>query len=404
MAAQNRGLFGRVLDFGRNLFGGGQRPQITPQAASTQRPVQQSREPVGQSRAFASNFIGPLPFGGVREPAGQVLGAQTTPQFGGGGAPAGAPAAPSGQGQIPLEQAPEGPAPIDFDALIQPGLEALGQAEEAARGLFSASESGIEAGRAGAVSAAEQAQKTGEQQVSAQEGKESRRAEGAVGEQRRGFAQIARNLRSRFGSSISTGLGAESIAGAQTLRNIGNIRAGLSEVINDLNTRKQTLQDISQNAIREAEANAVTQKNSARASLQAALADIGAQRGQLQSRRAELVFQAVEGFRQTVVEVNARNTAFQQQLFQQQQAAQLSLDNAIARANATSEKLPTVDLSPGQTKLLSLESLGLGGAQQEEIDSFGQNLPGGVQFGTAGQFGAFSAPKTEEDKLANPFR
>lgn len=369
---QARNLFGKAVsgtgaalglpEFGLSERVSGQpQPQITPQAASTQQP-QQSTQLLQSKQAFGG---------------GQVLGAATGPSFGG-GAPAGG-AVPQG---IPLEQAPQAPS-LDFDALIQPGLEALGQAEQAAQGLFSASEAGIETSRQQAVGRAELAGEEGAAAVTSAERKAEAAGKGAVGEQRRGFGEVARGLAARFGSAISTGLGAEAIAGRQALQNISSIRAGLAETIQDLGTRRESIRSVTQNAIKEAEANAVNQKTNAKAGLQSALADIGSRRGELQSRRAELVFGAIESFRQTVSDVNARNTQFQQQLFQQQEAADQKIQAAVARAQQTADNLPSFELSPGQTKFIPTSSLG---------EDFG--LPEGTDItsGQAGPFTTFSSP------------
>ena len=323
-------------------------------------------------------------------PPPQVLGTNT---FGGGGTGL---VTGGGSAEPPLESQPSAPS-LDFDALIAPGLEALGQAEAAAQAQFGAAEAGIEGARAGAVERAGAARTAGEQAVTKGQTRAESRGEAAVGEQRRGFSEQAQALRARFGTSISTGLGAEAIAGRQALSNISSIRTTLAETIQDLTLRRQAIVDTSESAIREAEANATTLRTNARAGLQQVLSDIGRERGQLQSRKAELVFQAVESFRNTVTEVNQRNTEFKQQLFQQQQAADQKLQAALTRSQSLATNLEEFTLTPGQTRAIPLSNLGTGAAE-----AFGAEgaLPPGVEFSTAGQFGVFRSPE-EDESLEN---
>ena len=388
---------------GRNVFGSavgalGRAAGLPEFGISERISGQAAPQPAAQPAAQPRSFVGPqvtlespLPTGFGQ--AGQVLGATTAAPTGGGAAPA-----PSGTGQIPLEQAPQAPS-IDFNAIIQPGLQALSQAEEAARGIFGAQEADIGAQEERGIAEAQRAEQEALGQVESQQAREERRGEEAVGEQRRGFSQLARNLAARFGAGISTGLGAEAIAGQQALRNISNIRAGLAETISDLNTRRQSIQDITRNAVREAESNANVLRQQARASLQQALADIGGRRGELQSRRAELVFSAVENFRNTVSQVNARNAAFQQQLFRDQQQADLTLRNSISRAQQTAQDLPTFELTPGQTRLIPTSQLGDQPLVPEGTD---------ITTGTVGPFTSITAPggetgETPEERINRLF-
>ena len=342
--------------------------------------------PAGERQITGStSFIGPVSpqySGGqtigtpqTTQPSGQVLGAQAPVSGGGGG---GQPAPQQQDGQPPMEQAPEEPQ-FDFDSLIAPALQALGQAEEASRAETEANiagiESSLESSRTGQQTELTRREGLYEQQRTREEGRvgeavSETQAEGtgAIEEARRGASQLLQGIQSRFGGTTGTGRFTSEILGAQTTRNIANVRqqaiktigtlrARLQETVNQIDMEVQNTRDIAQQNIADYERQSETLKQQARAGLQSALAQIGQQRGELQSRKAEFVFQAIQSHRDVVNQVNARNTAFQQTLYQQQQAAEQKLmlakqsavknmETDISRNALTLQRITASDFAP----------------------------------------------------------
>jgi ElaB/YqjD/DUF883 family membrane-anchored ribosome-binding protein len=310
---------------------------------------------------------------------------------GGGGVPT---------GQPPTEQAPAGPDMGYLESLIQPALDTLSGLESDINRLYG--EGGKEAEAFRAASEAKAKEKRGEA-VGTVERQEAK-ARGAAGEaekqQRRGFAEIAQQFLGKFGRT-GFGQGVTGALGETTMQTLGKIRTGLQETVNELNIRRDQIEDIFNSQIQEANFEAENLKGNARSALQSALVDIRSRRATLQAARGEMIADALENYRQTVNAVNQRNTQFQQNLHLLRQETNEKIRQAQASAAMQLEKLPSFTLEAGETQFRPLSDIGLGGATPEQITGFGTQLPEGVSFGTAGQYGVLSKPKEEE--LSNPF-
>lgn len=379
-AISNIGTFFKLPEFGvSEKFG------YTPPAGSyggppaTQTPSQSNISP--QAQGFfnfggqSGKLVSPIPSsyvqqtnvpsGGGGQPTGQVLGAQA-----------------------PQEQTPGAPDVNALEALIQPALDTLSSLEAETRSLLGGGEAEATAFGSAAGAKATEAKQAGLATVGTQEAKSTARAGEAESQQKRGFAEIAQQFLGRFGRT-GFGQGVTGALGESTLQNIGRIRVGLQETINELNVRRNQLEDVFNSAIQETNFQVENLKNQARQSLQSALAEIGSRRAELQTRRAELVNRALEMYRQNVLDINARNTQFQQQLYAQREATNERIREAQARATQNLATLPSFELSPGQTKFIPASQLG----GQEGLSQFeGTTLPGGATFGQAGQYGVFSGP------------
>ena len=250
--------------------------------------------------------------------------------------------APQDSGQQSYYEQTPGAPQIDFDSLIAPALEALNATESALNTGGQTDISSIESGA--------QTQRTnlGTSRTAAENQLTSRRAEtlsageNAINESRRAAAELQQGLASRFGAGSSTGLGASAILGAQAARTIGQQRSQLSEALNQVEIAKTGIMETYNNALKEVDAQTETSKAQSRSNLQTNLAQIGQQRATLQSRKAELVYSAMEQYRQEVNAVNQRNTQFKQQLELQAQAAQQKLTQieTVAKNRVGSLKTP----------------------------------------------------------------
>lgn len=369
-------------------------------------PRQNIVSPVPQGRSYPSGFVGPVrpqdTVGGQRgnqfqfNPAiqggGQVLGAST----GGGGGGRQPSPTPSPEGNLlqqTFEQAPEEPQ-FDFGA-INDALGSLEALESETRTLLGGGQEQAEAFRTAATGRAEASKEKGLAAIGQQEQRTQKAGAEAEAQQRRGFSEISQQLLGRFGKT-GFGQGVTGTLGESTLQTIGKIRAGVEDTMQQLFQAREQVETELNTAIEDANFQSEQLKNQARSNLQNALSQIGAQRGALQSQKADLVNRALESYRQNIIDVNTRNTQFNQQLAVMKQQADAAIQQAQARAANTVQSLASFSLSPGETKVLPLSELG--GAEQA-AQFTGTQLPG-VQFGQAGQFGVFSAPQQQQDDLS----
>lgn len=236
-----------------------------------------------------------------------------------------------------LQEQPQAPQ-IDYDAMIRPALEGLDAAMGSSQSAYEANLGDIET--SGRKSIQGQQSALDEAKIAAAKYKTSNQAdaENQVNEQRRGFSEISQGIQSRYGGSTGTGAFATQVAGAQSLKNIGAVRQGLSQAITSIDDRLEQVKGATQIAIQDLEDQMQNQKLRAKADLDQALSQIRIAKGELQSRKAELATQAIQMYQQQVQQVNAANAQFKQQLYTQSQAAEQQLAAARARAGEAAKQ------------------------------------------------------------------
>lgn len=327
----------------------------------------------------------------IQAPRGQVLGAQA-PGGGGGSSPQ-----PQNfnQNQAPYESAPE-QSGIDWDALIAPALQGLEAAEGAAQGQYSAGLS--EAGAARTSRTASTTQNIGAQEQTLETGRKRQQegAESAADEARRQFAEIQQGLQARYGGTTGTGQFAGELAGRETLRGIGNIRQGLSQAMLEIDTKLQQVKEIGRIALEDIDSQYKIDQEKLKANLESELAGIRREKGQLQQWKAAKAAEAIQNYQFNVQAVEQRNTAFKQQLFMDQQAAQQRLTEAQRRGQGVAESFRVMNLSQGDiTTPVRV------GSQGSVLGFDGQPVNAGSGT-TLFNPGTFGVPK-EEEESDNPF-
>lgn len=281
---------------------------------------------------------------------------------------------------------------IDFDALIAPALAGLDAAESAARGSSSADVQSIESSRTSGIARTNQS-------ISAQQGildqtatKQNQNATNAEDQARRQYAEIQQGLQSRYGGTTGTGAFAGELAGRQTLQNIGQIKQGLSNVIQEIGTKKQQVEEVGRIALEDIEMNARDSLVKEKSNLETALAQIRSEKGQLQMWKAQKAAEAIQNYQSSVNQINANNTAFKQQLYVQQLTAQQKLDSALARGQEVAKSISMQDLT----------SL----ANQSTPAGLGFSVSGGYSNGQITdprfQF-ATVKPEKKDNEIVNPF-
>lgn len=263
-----------------------------------------------------------------------------------GGPGAGGPGAGSGSNP-PLEQAP-GQSSIDFDSLINPVLEQLGQSEAAANSIFSEQQGNVGAQQATSQSRLQNT--LGSQNQLLDSGAEQQQQEGqsAADQARRQFSEIQQGLQAKFGGTTGTGAFAAELAGRETIGSISNITQGVTKALKDITDKKTELVELGRLAAEDIDNSAAEQITQARQQLEATLGSIRSQRGQLQKRKAELAMTAMQSYQSLTADIEARNTGFKQQLFMQQQAADQKLTDAQSRAKGIAESFKVMNMQQGR--------------------------------------------------------
>ena len=91
--------------------------------------------------------------------------------------------------------------------------------------------------------------------------------------------------------------------------------------------------------IKNLEASVLALKDNAKAELQQTMAQIGQARGEYQLKKGEMINDAMSIYRQTIADINARNTAYTQKVALQAQEAQNQLNMLVTRAREGVTKL-----------------------------------------------------------------
>lgn len=286
----------------------------------------------GGSNIFGGSqaMVSPAPSGG------QVMGAQSSGGGPGGAFPPGRPASqqsiggqPSGgqpSGGLPLEQNPEQPDFSAYDQAIAQAQEALNIGEQAALGSRDAAITEAEASGQQQTKLAQQAQSEKLGGLGEQRTRESGRAENAIAQARQQAAEMQQGLQARFGKSTGTGAFVGELTGRAALQNIGGIQQGLQQTMTQINQEEQNVRNVTANLLSQISQQTENAKVQARSAFDQARAEIASRKGELQSRKAELMMNALQSYQQLLQEVEARNTAFKQQLYQKAQATQQQLD------------------------------------------------------------------------------
>lgn len=145
--------------------------------------------------------------------------------------------------------------------------------------------------------------------------REQLNSESAVNEQRRQFSEMAQGLQARYGGSTGTGAFAETQLGNQVLRAIGENRQTLARTLTDIGDTRNQIYGEAQRQLLEIDRRKDIALQQAKAQLNQNLAEIRGKKGQLAIERTSQMTNAIQNYQALVSSINARNTAWKQQLF-----------------------------------------------------------------------------------------
>lgn len=310
---------------------------------------------------------------------------------GGGGGGGGQPQQQFQSAQQPdfSQYAPE-QASIDYDALIAPALQAL---ESSIAPLQQGFESYQGEQRAGGQT---QIEKT-RADITGQKGiletgrtRQQKIGESAIDEARRQYSEIQQGLQSRYGGSTGTGRFASELSGRESLRNIANVREGLSQAMLEIDNKLQQVQEVGRIAEQDITNQTESRIGEARRALDNQIADIRKQQGLLQAQKAQMAAESIQQYQNSVNQYKQQQQQFMQTLFMQQQNAEQQLKAAMQRGRGVAESFKLYNLSSGgQTTPVRIGNQGtvqgVGGAQAPVVG------PGSTVYDISG------LPKTEEE-------
>lgn len=243
---------------------------------------------------------------------------QPAPQ--GGGQPSG------GGGGAPMESTPGQPDFSAYDAAIAEAQNALNAGEQAAQSGYDAAVNDATTSGAARTTQAKQAQTEKLGALNQNITDETGRSENAISQARRQAAELMQGLQARFGKSTGTGAFAGELMGRATMQNIGAIQTGLQGAITKIHEQEQNVRNTTATLLDQITKDVDNAKLQARAAFDQARAEIASKKGELQSRKAELMMNALQNYQQLLSGIEARNTAFKQQLYLKAQSTQQQLD------------------------------------------------------------------------------
>lgn len=163
--------------------------------------------------------------------------------------------------------------------------------------------------------------------------------ESAINESRQAAAELQQGIAARYGASSSTGLGASAILGQQVIRSIGEARTKLSQTVGFLDQKQKDLEYQTFRAEQIVNSKADELKAQARQELQQAQLAAQNLRAGASRFKQSLVSEAIQRYRDTVNQINSRNTAFKQTLYLKQQEQQAEIDRIRENAKTKSTEM-----------------------------------------------------------------
>lgn len=154
----------------------------------------------------------------------------------------------------------------------------------------------------------------------------------ASNEAKRIYSEIQQGLQARYGGTTGTGQFASEISGAQTSRNLSDIRTKGAQLMKDLDDKLLQVQEIGKLTAQDIQTKSEDDKRRAKDNLSTQIADIRSKIGETQMRKSELYQSAYENYQNRVTQIEAANTSFMQQLYSTQEAAKLQLQSALTKA------------------------------------------------------------------------
>lgn len=285
--------------------------------------VQQALKPKGAGVQYTGAVNSPQGATYQVAPQGQVLGVQA-PSAGG------SLRQQMEQGKIPwddnllnssgvLEQAPQAP---NFEqqngGLYSEALSAIDQQISARNASFDTEVSGIESTAASRKADVGGQLEEVKQNTTGQETREIGRTEESVNELRRQSSEMNQGIQARYGGTTGTGAFASELVGREALSQMSSNRKNLQNVLGDIfKVRSNAISEHNKQVFQiDSQTEQLTKE--AQVQLQTDIAQFKQNKGLLLADRQKQIVGALQNYQTLISDVNARNTAFKQKLYQDQ--------------------------------------------------------------------------------------
>jgi hypothetical protein len=228
---------------------------------------------------------------------------------------------------------PSGPSEADLNAVYDPSMNYLNQAESTARSgyadVLSQAESDYQA-LVSELSGNKQKNLTtiGENQITTSNVKED-----ALAAARRLYDQLRRGYQQRFGGATSAGQAASEISSAEQQRQMGGINRDYATTTRQIEQQKTQLETDFQTGMMKLQQGKQQALGQAQSDFQNKLLSISQNRAQVESAKAQARLTALQELRNQAYTINQQSVRFQQTLEAQRQASLLDLQNYTAKFN-----------------------------------------------------------------------
>lgn len=228
---------------------------------------------------------------------------------------------------------PSGPSEADLNAVYDPSMQYLNQAESQVRtdypNVLDSAQKAYETAIAELQGNKQKNLTTiGESSIKAGQQKED-----ALTSARRLYDQLRTGYQQRFGGSTSAGQAASEIASAEQQRQMGLTTRQYTDTMRQIDQQKVQLDTDYKTGVAKLEQNKQMAITQATSDFQNKLLSITQNRTQVESAKAQAKLQALQDLRNQVFTINQQNTQFQQTLEAQRQAGLQDVQNFLAKFN-----------------------------------------------------------------------
>ncbi len=233
----------------------------------------------------------------------------------------------------PMQSNPQNPVEqVDWNAMYAPAFGAIDQYQNTLQPQYETNIKEIDTNAAQKTAGAQeqQAEKLGAYGL--QRTNETARTKSAVAESRRLAAEMMQGIQARFGGTTNAGGAYSEILGSQATRNIATNQSALQYVMAQIGQEETNVRNQTTQYINDLEQQTALDKEKARNTLQAALANVANMRGQLESEKASQKISLLKDYNNTLAQIDAANTSYKQQLYNNWQTQQYQLDQLKAKA------------------------------------------------------------------------
>lgn len=218
-------------------------------------------------------------------------------------------------------QASQGPSEEELNALYNPAMEYLNQAESTLRGQLPTTLDLLGQQAQTSQGLLKNQLTSAQSQLGEQQTQATQRKEDAISAARRLFSELQMANQQRFGGASSAGLAASELQGRELMRNRSTIGQDYNTAARQIEASKLDVENQYQSGLQQIEDRKQQAINEVNADFQSKLLEINSQRASTQQAKAAARLELLQQARDRVFQINLQDFNFKQQLAAQKQAA-----------------------------------------------------------------------------------